>query len=318
MRAFFTIPGTFLMLALLFDAGNLQPEADGGHPFAAGPPSVKAGPPQTIQLPAGTIRLSGSARSANGRIVSYQWSYVDGPTTPVIESPGRSKTAVSGLIAGTYTFRLSAVDAAGLTGSDTTKLILLPAPVRELICQPSSNPQEALLALWMGDPGPGTDPAPPELCAAAWTKDGSPLLLRSVFRFDLEKVPAGAKIISAQLTLWSNPSPLNGNHRDANSGANNAFFIERITGAWVNPGVDWFSQPSTSSSQRIAIPHTPQAFHDLINLDVTGIVSEMMREGNYGFMIRLQQERAYTIRNFCSSRHADAAKRPRLVITYQP
>lgn len=318
MRSYFTPVGNWMLITLLCMAGINHPATDTVLPVHAGPPIVNAGPSQTIRLPVRTIRLNGSARSANGRIVAWHWSFVAGPHTPVIESPGRNTTVVSGLRAGTYTFRLSVVDAAGLTGSDTTQLILLPSAVRELRCQPFANPQEALLALWMGDPGSGTDPAPPELCAAAWTKDGSPLLLRSVVRFDLDSIPVGAEILSAHLSLFSNPAPLNGNHRDANSGSHNALFIERINGPWINPGVDWFSQPSTSSQQRIIIPHTPEPFSDLIKMDVTGMVRDMAKEGNYGFMIRLQQERAYTIRNFCSSRHADTARRPRLVITYQP
>jgi hypothetical protein len=282
------------------------------------PPVVEAGTSQTIQLPVSEVWLRGFARSANGKIVSFQWSFVSGPGRPELESPGQASTRVASLEPGLYTFRLTAVDAAGLTGTDTTQLRVLQAPERTLTAQPAANPAEALIVMWYGDPGAGTDPQPPEICAAAWTKEGSPLLLRTVIRFDLSDIPANATILSARLSLFSNPRPLNGNHKDANSGTMNAIYLERITEPWTNPGVNWLNQPPVSSRHRLSIPHSPDAFQDLENLDVTSLVTDMVREGNYGFIMRLQQERTYTIRNFCSSRDPDPQKHPRLVIRYRP
>jgi hypothetical protein len=49
---------------------------------------------------------------------------------------------------------------------------------------------------------------------------------------------------------------------------------------------------------------------------VTQLVRNMIASGNYGFMIRLQDEVIYNSRIFCSSSYSDSTKRPVLVINY--
>jgi hypothetical protein len=52
-----------------------------------------------------TATLDG--RSSTGTITSYAWSLVSGPNNPVITHPDSALTTVTGLVAGTYVFRLS-------------------------------------------------------------------------------------------------------------------------------------------------------------------------------------------------------------------
>jgi hypothetical protein len=47
------------------------------------------------------------------------------------------------------------------------------------------------------------------------------------------------------------------------------------------------------------------------------LVVDMLNSGNNGFMIMLQNEVIYNIRDFCSSTYPDASKHPKLVVTYQ-
>jgi hypothetical protein len=56
---------------------------------------------------------------------------------------------------------------------------------------------------------------------------------------------------------------------------------------------------------------------DLVDMDVTAMVSRMQTNGNYGFMIQLQNEATYNSRIFCSSKFNVAAKHPKLVIVYE-
>ncbi len=75
--------------------------------FSSAPvqPVANAGANQTISLPASSVTLSGSG--STGTISSYAWTLVSGPNVPVITTPAAVSTSVTGLIQGTYVFKLS-------------------------------------------------------------------------------------------------------------------------------------------------------------------------------------------------------------------
>ncbi|MBS1511624.1 MAG: DNRLRE domain-containing protein [Bacteroidetes bacterium] len=281
------------------------------------PPAVDAGSPRIITAPVSFDTLVGTVISYNGPIRGYLWSLISGPGIPSIESPSSRTTRVSNLVPGVYKFQFAAIDSAGLTGVDTTSITVKsdPNPIKTLIVQPTNNTDEAHVML-VGTSN-WTDPGAPEFNASAWTVSGNLSYSRGFFKFNLSTIPANATILSAKLTLYSTPTPLNGNLIDANSGSANAMFIERITSNWSASTVNWSNQPGTDVSTQILIPHTNLSFFDLVDVDVKSLVAPMVSTNNYGFKIRLQNETAYNIRNFCSSKYSDAAKHPKLVITYQ-
>lgn len=71
---------------------------------------------QDITLPTSSAVVSGSATSVNGAITGYVWSLNSGPNTPTIVSPTSQTTSITGLVQGTYTFKLTATDVAAETG----------------------------------------------------------------------------------------------------------------------------------------------------------------------------------------------------------
>ncbi|HWR32363.1 MAG TPA: DNRLRE domain-containing protein, partial [Chitinophagaceae bacterium] len=156
-----------------------------------------------------------------------------------------------------------------------------------------------------------------DLDAGAWTIGGVTWYLRGAFKFDFSSIPASATILSAKLSLFTNPTPINGDIINANSGSSNGFYIRRITNSWDGNVATWQTQPTTTSANQFVVPHTSQSSLDLIDLDVKNLVSDMMSSGNYGFMMILQNEVIYNIRQFCSSNHSQASKHPKIVITYQ-
>jgi hypothetical protein len=218
-------------------------------------------------------------------------------------------------MAGTYIFQFLVVDGAGLTAVDTTSVIVKPSPQQTITLQPSNNAaNEANIAVIGSQNATSHDK---DLDAAAWTINGSPVYIRGSFKFDLSGIPVNATIISAKLSLYSIPDPTNGDLVNANSGTNNAMYIRRIITSWDGNTVTWQTQPATTTADQISIPHTNQAFLDLIDLDVKSLVDAMRTNGNYGFMMSLQNETIYNIRQFCSSFHSNAAKHPKLIIVYQ-
>jgi hypothetical protein len=93
------------------------------------PPTASAGPDQSITAPSSSIALVGSGSDSDGSVAQYQWSQVSGPNTATLSAAASDSTSVTGLIVGSYVFRLTVTDDGGLTASDTLTVTVDPAPV---------------------------------------------------------------------------------------------------------------------------------------------------------------------------------------------
>lgn len=85
-------------------------------------PVANAGSDQSITLPTDSITLMGSATDADGTIISYAWTKISGPSSFTITSPDSALTTITGLVQGTYVFRLTAEDDDNATGSDDVQV----------------------------------------------------------------------------------------------------------------------------------------------------------------------------------------------------
>lgn len=280
------------------------------------PPTANAGEDQVITLPRDTITLLGSGSDADGTITGYLWSQVSGPSTATIMNNGAASAVFDDLTEGIYVFQFAVYDNAGAVSTDEVTVTVNAPEIVTLSLAPANNPDE--IHYLGNDFGLNqSDPTAPEFGAVAWTQFGQFMIMRGAFKFDLSSIPAGAVITSAKLTLYSNPTPINGNQKDPNYGSNNSMFIQRVTTPWNAATATWSTQPSTTTEDQIAIPSAPQGISDLVNVDVTNLVSKMAGgNSNYGFLIRLQNEVIYNSRVFCSSKYSDASKHPKLVVEY--
>ncbi len=311
MKFLFRIPTLALLIAILF----ISCQKDVDTP-PINPPVAEAGPAQAIQLPASTVTLTGSGTTQNGSITGYLWSLVSGPNVPVITSPSSPTTTFTGFVAGKYIFQFLVTDNTGLTDVDTTSVTFTAAPIQTLTLQPGNNTANEIHFAG-NDMGYNASAHDIDINAGSWTTGGTPLNMRGAFKFDLSTIPAGATILTAKLSLYTNPTLINGDLTNANSGTNNAFYIRRITSNWSGTTATWQTQPSNTTANQITIPHTNLSTLDLVDIDVVNIVKDMQTSNNYGFIMILQNETPYTIRQFCSSVHPVANKRPKLVVTYQ-
>jgi hypothetical protein len=280
------------------------------------PPVVNAGPSQTVTLPSSTVYLSGKVTDSASTITGYLWSEVSGPNVPVITAEGSLSTSVTGLIAGTYVFQLMATDSFGLTGVDTTQVIVSAGQKSNVpvTLAPIDNLYEyTYIGNSTSDYSEGEYPK--ELGAEAWTVGGAYVAVRSVFKFDLASL-SNTAIASASLSLYSNPTPGTANLTTPNYGTANAVYIQRVNSSWDPTNTSWATQPTIDTTAEVLIPQTNLSTLDLTNVDVTQLVKNMIASGNYGFEIRLQTEVTYNSRIFCSSSYSDTTKRPQLVITY--
>jgi ribosomal protein L14 len=81
-------------------------------------PVANAGNNIILTLPTNSTTLTGSGTDADGTISSYAWTRVSGPTTFTFGSSGAATTTLTGLVQGTYTFRLTVTDNSGATSTD--------------------------------------------------------------------------------------------------------------------------------------------------------------------------------------------------------
>lgn len=95
---------------------------------ATNPPVANAGADKTITLPTSNVTLTGSGSDPDGGTLTYRWTKISGPAAYTIASPTAASTAINGLTAGDYQFQLEVTDPGGLTGRDTAKVTVLPAP----------------------------------------------------------------------------------------------------------------------------------------------------------------------------------------------
>ncbi len=153
------------------------------------------------------------------------------------------------------------------------------------------------------------------LHAIAWTNSGSNSDVRSLLRFQLELLPAGAEIIDARLSLYHDNESNELQHSSL-SGPNTAL-LQRVTGTWDEQTVIWATQPSTTTLDEVVIPATTSPTEDVLDIDVTALVVAMIDQGNYGFMLRLQNESYYRRMVFASSDHPNRDIHPKLVVTHQ-
>jgi hypothetical protein len=91
-------------------------------------PTANAGTDKSITLPTNTVSLPGSGADTDGTIASYAWTRISGPNTPTITGANTATASLSGLIAGTYVYRLTVTDNGGLTGTDDVNVVVASAP----------------------------------------------------------------------------------------------------------------------------------------------------------------------------------------------
>ncbi|MGZ8543805.1 MAG: PKD domain-containing protein [Flavisolibacter sp.] len=88
-------------------------------------PVARAGTDIEITLPVAAATLNGSTSSdADGSITEYSWSKVSGPAVFAIANVNLASISVTGLIEGSYVFRLTVKDNGGSSSSDDITLLV--------------------------------------------------------------------------------------------------------------------------------------------------------------------------------------------------
>lgn len=87
------------------------------------PPIAIAGTDTIISLPNNSVILDGSSSyDPDGKIASFFWTKISGPSTFKLANPKAARTTAGSLIKGIYQFELKVTDADGLFDLDTVKI----------------------------------------------------------------------------------------------------------------------------------------------------------------------------------------------------
>lgn len=155
----------------------------------------------------------------------------------------------------------------------------------------------------------------PALNFYAWTNSGVPRIKRSFLKFDLDTIPDNADVLDARLSLYYNPDDIY-EGIDIHSGPN-AWVIERVVGTWDPAAITWNSQPSVTTLNAVTMPATTNGTMDFGNIDVTGLVQDMILAGESGFRLRMATEVPYRMIILSSGNDPNEARHPKLTISYR-
>lgn len=160
----------------------------------------------------------------------------------------------------------------------------------------------------------------PNLNAARWSWNSAGAgegTERGYIKFTgLDSLPKNAIITSAKLSLYGVDSSVE--LRSGNYGDNNTW-LRRVTGNWDQTAITWNNKPNTTDTNMVALPVSQSQWNfDVTDIDVTSLVKDMVASNkNYGFCLQLETEDTYRAIIFGTSEVTNAARRPKLVVTYK-
>ena len=136
----------------------------------------------------------------------------------------------------------------------------------------------------------GTDT---KIYTSAWTYSGGNVEIYLLLKFDYSSIPTSATITSAKLTLYADTSTnISVNQLPGippghyGNGSNNSV-LSNITSTWDESTVTWNTVPTFTTSNQLMINPTATS-SDSVYVDVTSLIMDQRKNGNYGFQLELQ------------------------------
>jgi len=199
-----------------------------------------------------------------------------------------------------------------------TLIMISSCSVKKLTVTPiNSERGDAVFSLIVPDNNYGTLE---DIHIYSWTQGGELNVNRVLIDFNLDKIPSGAIIDSAFLNLYFNPT----SSYDKTSGnkgnrGQDSIIIQRVTSDWNEKDVTWNKQPETTKENQLIIPKNENVRADYVNIDITNIVQDIIKEdnGRYGIMVRHKNEEPYNVVFFASSNNPDKKLYPKLRVYYR-
>jgi hypothetical protein len=155
----------------------------------------------------------------------------------------------------------------------------------------------------------------PHLTVLSWTVSDKYNTVRSLIEFNLTDIPQQTSVKAAFLSFYFTSYQSFTQHS-----GNNAFTISKVDQKWYENEVTWNNQPSTVFDKTVVfVPKSKTDFQSYTNIDVTGMVQDMIDNpaNNHGFMLKLVDELPYrSVVILASSDYEVSSMRPKLVVYY--
>jgi poly(3-hydroxybutyrate) depolymerase len=137
-------------------------------------PIVNAGADKSITLPSNSTSITATATDSDGSISSYAWTKVSGGST-TLSGTTSSTLSCSGMVTGTYVFKVTVTDNAGGKKSDDVSVIVNPTPSNNIapIAKAGSDKMIAFPTKAITIVGSATD-SDGTIASYAWTKLSGP------------------------------------------------------------------------------------------------------------------------------------------------
>ena len=176
---------------------------------------------------------------------------------------------------------------------------------------------------FLNDPtaGPNGDTSGTELYAFAWTANniGIPYYNgRSLIKYDISQIPAGAVVKSAKLYLYAKLKNINGVLGSPTYGTNNTALLQKVFTPWTLPNVNYYTKLSVDTATQVILPESTSPTENYV-ADITAYAQSWVNSPatNNGLLFRMQTESdPYNSMIFESGLASDSSKRPRLEICY--
>ncbi len=159
-----------------------------------------------------------------------------------------------------------------------------------------------------------------QLLATAFFSEGDSLMeCRSYIQFNFDKLPPGLKaehITSARLVLF--PMNIPEESGSSQQPADLEIQVKRLRSHWEDSLINWEEQPSSDEGSGVSKRIPARKMDHAVDILVTKQVKKMLREGNFGFLIRNNgiKEDNQDVNWFGSARHQVKEFRPVLLLEY--
>jgi hypothetical protein len=137
------------------------------------PPIAASGGNKTITLPVSTTVLTGSATDTDGSVVTYAWTKVNGPAA-TLANENTAVLTLTGLVQGSYLFRLTVTDDDGATDTDDATVTVNAAATNQNPTAAAGSDRNLVLPTnSVNLSGSGNDPDG-SIATYLWTKQNGP------------------------------------------------------------------------------------------------------------------------------------------------
>ena len=254
-------------------------------------------PPATTTSRVATFTFSGTDNADSAGQLTFECSLNGGAFTPCTSPKDYADLPVA-----SHSFRVRAKDTTGNVDDSPASYFWTVQAAPPAVCDPPAVTLGADRDTWVLQSAP-TSVHGGDSVLKVDSKSGN-ANARALVRFALPSTPAGCKVVSAKLRMYS------GSYKEGRT-----LQALRLGATWMENSINWNNQPATTGTAASAQSRTSPGY---VEWTVTGHVQAMYTGTNGGFLIRDASESGGGFEQSFNSREKGADNPPQLVVDFGP